>query len=312
MVKSKMKIGPPAGILIPLAALLLGCLGTTPPTLGPGPAATPIPATPALPSTTQTPAPIPAIIPNPRLLVLAENLPEPDDLLPVPDGSIYLSDVGDGTVRRFTADGRLEVILSGLDEPEGMVILPDGSLVIAEQGANRLVRYDFSSGTLQPFLNLANTTDQLGVDGLAFDSQFQAVIVPDSPNGRILRVSADGQSVTEIASGFVRPTGAWVEPDGAILVVDENGNSLNRLRPDGTVEKLAELSIPDDVIEDASGNIFVNTIGDNAIHLIAGASGEDRILVEDLIDPQGIAFDADGNLIATDSGHHRLVKIFIH
>ncbi|MBI3738614.1 MAG: SMP-30/gluconolactonase/LRE family protein, partial [Chloroflexi bacterium] len=209
-------------------------------------------------------------------------------------------------------NGKVEVILSGLNEPEGMVILPDGSLVIAEQGANRLVRYDFANKTLQPFLNLQNTTNQLGVDGLAYDAQTETIIVPDSPNGTVLRVSVDGQSVSQIASGFARPTGAWVEADGSILVVDENGNSLNRIHRDGRIEKLADLSIPDDVIEDTNGNIFVNTIGDNAIHLISAETHQDMILVSDIIDPQGIVFDNDGNLIATDPGHHRLIKIFIH
>ena len=262
-------------------------------------------------SSTATITPFPTVILNPRVIILAENLPEPDDLLFGPDGSIYISDVGDGTIRRYTQDGKLEVILSGLNEPEGMVILPDGSLVIAEQGENRLIRYDLINKTLQSFLQLTNHTSQLGVDGLAYDAQTQTIIAPDSPNGTVLRVSADGKTVSTIASGFARPTGAWVEADGSILVVDENGNSLNRIHRDGRIEKLADLSIPDDVIEDANGNIFVNTIGDNAIHLISAEAHQDSILVSDIIDPQGIIFDTDGNLIVTDPGHHRLIKIFI-
>lgn len=30
-----------------------------------------------------------------------------------------------------------------------------------------------------------------------------------------------------------------------------------------------------------------------------------------LVDPQGIIFDADGNLIVTDAGNHRLIKLVI-
>jgi sugar lactone lactonase YvrE len=243
---------------------------------------------------------------------LADHLSNPDDLLLAPDGSIFLSDVGDGSVRRYTNESGLQLVLSGLVEPEGMVILPDGSLIIAEQGKNRLVRYNPSTQTLTTFLDLTNTTGQAGVDGLAWDSISQTIIIPDSPNGTILRASPDGKTITRIASGFARPTGAWVEPDGSILITDENGNSLDRIRPDGGIEKLAALSIPDDVIEDANGDILVVTLGDNAIHLISPAAGQDKILAIRPIGPQGIIFSADGNLVVTDPGNHRLIKLIVH
>jgi sugar lactone lactonase YvrE len=282
-------------------------------------------ATPFLPNLVQpdtgTPLPLPSatftaavapIITDPRPIILADHLSQPDDLLLAPDGSIYLSDVGDGTIRRYTQAGGLQLVLSGLNEPEGMVILPDGSMVIAEQGKNRLLKYDPVTQALLPFLDLRNTTGQAGVDGLAWDAASQTIILPDSPNGTILRVSPDGRTVTEIASGFVRPTGAWVEPDGSILVVDEYGNTLNRIHPDGSVEKLAAFSTPDDVIEDGSGNIFVITLGDNAVHFISGTTHQDAILTAQVSGPQGISFDTDGNLVVTDPGNHRLVKLVIH
>ena len=252
-----------------------------------------------VPTLTATASPINT---SPQAIVLADHLSNPDDLLLAPDGSIFLSDVGDGTVKRYTSAGGLQLVLSGLAVPEGMVILPDGSLVIAEQGNNRLVRYNLDTQTLTPFLDLTNTTGQEGVDGLAWDPYSKTIILPDSPNGTVLRVSPDGKTVTKIASGFVRPTGAWVEKDGSILVVDENGNSLSRIHPDGSVEKLAVLSIPDDVIEDGSGNILVYTLGDNAIHLISEGTGQDKILPVPVIGPQGIVFTADGNVVVTDPG----------
>jgi len=282
---------------------------------------TPLNPTPTIVPATETFTPLPpptsTLIPsatpaplnlNPQVILLAENFLEPDDLVLAPDGSIYISDVTEGTIKQYTRDGQLNVILSGLSAPEGMAFLPDGSLVIAEQGNNRLVRYDFQAKTLLPFLALPNNTNNLGVDGIIFDGT--NLIVPDSPNGTVLEVSADGQSVRQLASGLVRPTGAWVEPGGNLLIADEYGNAVFRLHPDGALEKVADFSIPDDVIADASGNIFVVTLGDDAVHVLT--ANQDVILVSGLNNPQGIIFDADGNLIVSDSGTRRLLKVLIH
>jgi sugar lactone lactonase YvrE len=276
------------------------------------PTSLPSPIVTLLPPATATLPPL--NLANPRLVVLANNLPGPDDLLLAGDGSIYISDVTDGSVKRYSPDGKISVLAADMNEPEGMVILPDGSIVIAEQGRNRLVRFDVKTRALQPFLNLTNKTGQMGVDRIALDArpnQPASIIIPDSPNGTVLRSSLDGKTVTTIAGGFARPTDAWVEPDGSILIVDENAGSLSRIHTNGTVEKLTSLSIPDDVIEDQSGNIFVNTLGDNAIHWISSTTGQDHILMKGLGSPQGLIFDAAGNLLVTDPGNHRLIKIII-
>jgi sugar lactone lactonase YvrE len=309
-----------SGMLLPVFAALGACakLPSTPlpltqafpvvvDTVTPAPTFRPAPTLPptAVPTNTNTPLNL-----QPQVVLLASDFLEPDDLVLAPDGSVYISDVRAGTIKQYTRDGRLNLFLSGLRSPEGMAFLPDGSMVIAEQGTNRLLRYDFDSNTLAPFLDLVNNTGQLGVDGIFWNGS--ELIVPDSPNRTVLAVSADGSSVRQLASGLTRPTGAWAEADGDLLIAEENGNAVVRLHPDGIVEKVASLSVPDDVAVDANGNIFVATIGDNAIHVIAAQNNQDIVLVSGLIDPQGIIFDVDGNLIVTDSGNHQLVKIVIH
>ena len=249
-----------------------------------------------------------------RLITLASNLTEPDDLALAPDGSLYISDVSAGTVQQYTDSDQLTVIVKGLSEPEGMIILADGTLVIAEQGLNRLVRFDPRTKKLLPLLNLKSRAGVLGVDGIALDTisgSEPSLIIPDNANGTVLRASLDGKHVTVIARGFARPTSAWMEAGGSILVTDENANALKRIRLNGVVEKLVSLPVPDDVIEDAAGNIYVATLGDNAIHIVAAATQQDSVLVSGLSSPQGIVSDAAGNLIVTDPGHHRLVKVVL-
>lgn len=262
-----------------------------------------------------TPAPL--NLSNPSVVVLAENLPGPDDLVLAPDGSIFVSDINSGSIQKISPTGQLQPVASGLSEPEGMVVLPDGSILIAEQGKNRISRFDPASQQLTPLLQLTNKTGQLGVDGIVLDSSAAhsgTLIIPDSPNGNILRASADGKSVTTLAGGFERPTGAFVEKDGSILVTDENAGALSRIHPDGSIEKLAAFSIPDDVTEDLAGNIFVSALGDHAIHVIPAArqdrTGPHRVTGA-LLDPQAVILDLDGNLVVADTGHHRVIKIVI-
>ncbi len=252
---------------------------------------------------------------NPQTSILAKNLSNPDDLYLGLDHSLYISDISKGTIEKLNSDGSIQVVLSGLSSPEGIVDvdLPGGMLIVAEQGKNRLMKYDPETQALVVFLSLPNTTNQEGVDGLAFDnrnSTQSSIIIPDSPNGVLRRESLNGGPSTVIASGFSRPTGAWVASDGSILVVDETTGYLTRVHQDGTTERLAQFSTPDDVIEDSAGNIFVNTLGDHAIHVLT-AQGKDIVLISNISDPQGLAFTADGNLAVTDPVNHQVIKILI-
>jgi sugar lactone lactonase YvrE len=177
-----------------------------------------------------------------------------------------------------------------------------------EQGRNRLLRYDPATQQLTTWLQLENTPGLLGVDNIALDThdpQHLSLIVPDSPNGRVLRVRLDGApsaQVSEIAHGFLRPTSAAIEPDGSILIVDEDNGALKRIHPDGTIEFIVSLPVPDDVVVDAQGTIYVATLGDSAIYQFAPGSSPGKIFVKGLAGPQGLALDRAGNFIVADTG----------
>ena len=235
----------------------------------------------------------------------------------MPDGSILFSDVGNGTINQIARDGKVTTLLRGLDEPEGIVVLPDGALIVAEQNKNRLLHFRPNAG--QPattWLTLENKTGKPGVDGILRDPATGDLIVPDSPNGRVLRVSADAKSVRVIATGLVRPTGAAIERDGSILVADEYGNAVLRLRADGRAESLGHFTTPDDVAIDAAGNIFVASLGDNSIRMtkvtsvIDARDGAVR-LIANVRNPQGIIFDTEGNLVVAETGLNQIVRLRI-
>ncbi len=266
------------------------------------------------PSISATPSLEPLNFANPQTAILVKNLANPDDLAAGPNGALFISDISSGLIYEISPGSPLQKIVSGLSVPEGMIYLPTGSLIIAEQGKNRLLKFDLSTGKLADFFNLTNTTNQEGVDGIAIDAgtpNGDTIVIPDSPNGVLRRVGLGGDTMVVLARGFIRPTGAWVEPGGNILVVDEAAGYLYRVHPDGKKDQLARFSTPDDVIEDSSGNIFINTLGDHAVHALT-PGGRDIVLLNNISDPQGIAFTGDGNLVVTDPVNHQLIEIFIH
>lgn len=248
---------------------------------------------------------------TPNVVELAKGFGGPDDLALMADGSILFTDVGNGTVNQIHPNGQVTTVLRGLEEPEGIVVLPDGSLIIAEQKKNRLVHFRSNSGAAPTlWLALENKTSNPGVDGLARDPGTGDIIIPDSPNGRVLRAGPDGKNVRVLATGMVRPTGADVESDGSILVADEYGNAVKRIRTNGRVETLGHFSTPDDVVVDAQGNILVASLGDDSIRMIDARTGATALVVK-ARGPQGLILDRDGSLIVAEAGLNRIVRIRI-
>jgi DNA-binding beta-propeller fold protein YncE len=161
-----------------------------------------------------------------------------------------------------------------------------------------------------------NRTGRDGIDGIgpilpSIDSQGNLlptadnVIVPDSPNGVVWRVSSDGKTATQIASGMVRPVGAAVDRAGRIFVADEGG-ALWALTP--AKVRFATLSTPDDVLVGRGGHIFVNTLGDNAIHEL-DSQGHQVGVITGIQQPQGIALDDADNLYYTEFNTGRIDRV---
>ncbi len=260
---------------------------------------------------TPTPTPLPALHFPPTLAVLARGFGKPDDLALLPDGSILFSDIRNGSINQIARDGKVTTLLRGLKEPEGIVVMPDGAFIIAEQDTNRLLL--FHPGAGQPattWLALKNKTGHAGVDGIARDPATGDLIVSDSPNGRALRVSADAKNVRVIATGLIRPTGAAVARDGNIIIADEYGDAVVRLRADRRAESLGHFAMPDDIAIDAAGNIFVASLSDNSVRMIGATDGAVR-LIANVRDPQGIIVDADGNLVVSETSLNQIVRLKI-
>lgn len=266
----------------------------------------PTPRVSATPTPTRTPlaeCPLRTAATGPQ--VLLQNLPAPDDLAFDNDGRLLFSDINAGTVSMLNADGSVERIAGGLASPEGIVVLGDGRILVAEQRRNRVVAIDPQSHVVSLWRAFPNRTGKDGIDGIGPILSSGEVVVPDSPNGVVWRVGPDGGTATQIAAGLARPAGAGVDASGRIFVADEGG-AVWVLDP--TRRRFATLPTPDDVLVGRGGRIFVNTLGDNAIHEF-DAQGHQVGVVTGIQQPQGIALDGADNLYYTEFNTGRIDRV---
>lgn len=242
--------------------------------------------------------------------MLANGFGSPDDLAVTPAGDILFGDFTNKALNILHLGGTPMPLATGLNEPEGIVISQDGAILVAEQATNRLIEIDPRTGAKRLLRQLVNNTGKDGVDGLGLDPATGDILVPDSPNGRLLRLSRDGKSLQVIATGFVRPTGAAVEPNGNILVADELGNAIYRLTKDGKRAQLAHIFQPDDVIVGPGGTIYTNSLGGDIMR-IDPATGNMQVLTSGLKLPHGLGIDANGDLIVAEAGRNRILRLVV-
>ncbi len=244
----------------------------------------------------------------PRVTVLAHGFGEPDDLAWGPRGSIYFSDFGNNAVDQLLPDGRRLAVRAGLAGPEGIVVERDGTLVIVEQNRNRLLRLDPRTGITSVLATIPNPTNQMGIDGIALDPRDDSIVVPDSPSGRVLRISHTGR-VRVLAGGLGRPVDALVLADSSIMVVDEYRNGAFRIDRRGTVRRIGGfLSVPDDILSDGQGGFYITCLGDNTLRH-RDQHGAITLVAAGLADPQGMLRRKDGTLIVAEETANTFVTV---
>src|SRR5947209_7587843 len=301
-------------LLLFCLTLLTSCAGsttttttTTTPTAGPTRIAS-IPS--STPTATMTPTATASSGITPqhfRSQVVLRGVGRPDDLVFDQQGNVLFSDFYNGTISRVNKDGTATVLLRRLAGPEGLIVLSDGTMIIAEQRTNRIL--SLAPGAQSPTLlrDLPGTpsgaTCKDGVDGIAFDSTTNTIIVPDSPTGDVYRLSLDGKTLTRLATGIVRPVGATVDNQGNVYVADECGGAVWRISPSGSTTRIGGFGMPDDVVIDPHGNILVTDLKPSIHALIRMnpiTGNHETLASQGFIEPQGLVVDANDNIYMSD------------
>ena len=128
---------------------------------------------------------------------LATGLGGPVQMVPGPDGMVYLTEAAGMVQRSNPKDGSKTQVANGLALPEGLAFTPWGSLIVAEAAAGKLTEIDLANGQRR------TVADNLPI-GLSGG--------PSMPPPHV-------------------PTGVAVGADGSIHVSADRNNAICRIRP---------------------------------------------------------------------------------
>ena len=247
------------------------------------------------------------------------------------------------------------VVKATFGDPFGIVVDKRGNVIVADAGQNNRIRrvtvdgkVETIAGSLEGFADGDAGRAQFNTpSGIAIDKGGNLVIA-DTSNNRIRRLSADGSKVSTVGGSgvagfkdgpgneaqFDGPIGIAVDKQGNIFVADAYNDCIRQVSADGRVSTIAGTGLPgsDDgraasasfdtpvgVAVDQHGNIFVADAGNHAVRKIT-AQGEVTTIVGGMAEggqgsevrlsrPVGIIVTHDGFLYISDEGTSRIVRI---
>ncbi|MFL6248156.1 MAG: hypothetical protein ACJ74H_19180 [Thermoanaerobaculia bacterium] len=204
---------------------------------------------------------------------------EPSGIGVAPDGTIYVADTGNNTIRRITQQGVVTTLAGDpndddplfqdgtgaqahFNSPYGLAVDSQGLIYVADSLNHRIRRVD-PSGAVTTFAGSGSADDDDGVGtaadfdtplGVAVDAA-RNVYVADSGNNAIRKITPAGVVTlhagdTEAAGGwqdtsislpvfFNRPVGIAIDAQGNLFVGDSNNRVIRRVTPARVVTTVA-------------------------------------------------------------------------
>jgi sugar lactone lactonase YvrE len=232
---------------------------------------------------------------------------EPEAISVGPDGTIYLADTGNDTIRKITPSGSVTTwaglagspgsadgpgSVASFNQPKGLAVDGAGNVYVADT-ASSTIRKIGPDGTVSTLAGLA------GAEG-----------------------SVDGPAST---ARFSHPRGLALDTLGNLYVADTGNNTIRQIALDGTVTTAAgqpgvagsadglaaaaQFSEPVGVAVDGAGVLYVADSGNSAIRMVSASgvvstyfsstTSSDPTAV--LCAPTGVAVDLNGNVYFADT-----------
>ena len=241
-------------------------------------------------------------------------------------------------------------------DPFGVAIDDHGNVIVADGGHNNRIRRVTRTGVVETIAGSGEGFQDGAADSAMFNTpsgialtRRDEIIVADTTNNRIRKIGRDGTVSTVAGSGerghqdgkgerasFDGPIGVAVDGAGSIFVADTYNDCIRKIATNGEVTTIAGsglpgykdgeassalLDTPCGVAVDATGNVFVSDMGNNAIRKIS-ATGEISTVAggsrgrqdgqgdqASFDHPAGIVVTHDGFLFVTDESSGRIRMI---
>lgn len=251
----------------------------------------------------------------------AARFDSPSALAVAPDGTVYISDTGNHTLRRLDRNGRITTLagLAGVsgatngvgsqvrfNAPLGLAVTPSGDVFVADSG-NHVIRRIDTRGQVTSFAGILESWGE------------------DNGPGNVAR--------------FNGPVGLALDRSGNLVVADSLSHTLRRISPDGTVALLAgkpgedgstdgpakesRFGTPAELAFDARGNLYVTDAWFHTLRRItpggqvstvaglAGAegSGDGSYTAARFFNPYGLVVTPRGSLVMTDTFNQTLREL---
>ena len=181
--------------------------------------------------------------------VLATGLNFPEGPVAMPDGSILVSEISSGTIRRVWGDGRTEVIATTGGGPNGAALGPEGRLYVCNNGGTKHMRrdgwyrpigiaddygggrievVDLKTGKVERLYERCGEHPLKGPNDIVFDGTGGFWFTDTGKHydryhdhGGVYWAKADGTEIREVIYPLNRPNGIGLSPDSKTLYVAE-------------------------------------------------------------------------------------------
>jgi sugar lactone lactonase YvrE len=263
------------------------------------------------------------------------------------EGNVYVADTGNNRIRKATPDGRVTTVAgdgkSGFrdgaaadaefDSPVGVAVDRDGNVFVADTYNDR-VRVVTKDGAVK---TVAGAGRPGYSDGDAASALFDTpcavavneagdVLVADTGNGRLRKITKDGQVSTLNLSDATAATNAKPAPTGAssnnALPNDAAPNANPATTPGANTAAPFQLSKPVGLALTRDGFIYVTELDrsrvvqvapDTTARLIAGLgpgfAGGDGQTIARFNHPAGVALAPDDSLIVADGANYLVRRL---
>ena len=246
------------------------------------------------------------------------------------DGSIYVSDLGNKRVQKFSSNGEFitEWGKSGKQSgefhyPSGIAV-SDDSVFVADRDLNRIQKFSLDGEFVTEWGRKGISDGQLFFpNGISVNNG--TVYVVDTGNQRIQTFSTDGEFLSSFGSSglgegqFLTIVGIDIDADGNIYVIDKGNSKIEKFDPNGELLKSFQFHYtnyafsPEAIAVDPTGDMFiVNSANDRILHLSQDSNL--KLSIFDQIGPYPDSFDIvtdiaigiNGELLVVDSANHKI------